>query len=75
MKAKIKNVPDIVKVGTGGRMVIPTKLRKKMYINEGSFFAVSHPKDDLLLLKKIDCSIIQDDAAALEELEKAWNEI
>jgi len=75
MDAKIKKVPDLVKVGKSGRLVIPTRLRKEMHIDAGSVFAVSHPKKDLLVLKKIEDSILNDDIAALKEVEAAWKEI
>ncbi len=35
----------------------------------------SRPKEDLLLLKKIESSTLSDDIATLEEVKKAWNEI
>ena len=65
----------LVKVGINGRMVTPAKLRKEMHINAGSIFTVSHPKGDLLLLKKIEEPMLQDDIAAIKEVEKAWKEI
>lgn len=75
MDAKIKKVPDLVKVGKRGRFIIPAKLRKEMHIDAGSVFAVAHPKGDLLLLKKIEGSMLQDDIATLKEVEAAWKEI
>ena len=75
MDAKIKNVPNLVKAGKSGRLVIPTRLRKEMHIDAGSVFAVSHPKKDLLVLKKIEDSILLDDIATLKEVEVAWEEI
>ncbi len=67
MGTKSRMVPDIVKVGNKGQLVIPTKLREVMHINEDSVFVVSHPKKDLLLLKKIESSTLHDDIATLKE--------
>ena len=75
MDTEIRRVPNLVKVGTKGQLVIPSKLREAMHLNAGSIFVVSHPKDDLLLLKKIESSTLSDDIATLEEVKKAWNEI
>ena len=75
MDAKIKRVPELVKVGKSGRLIIPAKLREEMRIDAGSVFAVIHPKDDLLVLRKIESSVLQDDIATLKEVEKAWKEI
>ncbi|OQX21188.1 MAG: hypothetical protein BWK75_03720 [Candidatus Altiarchaeales archaeon A3] len=66
MGTKSRMVPDIVKVGNKGQLVIPTKLRE-VIINEDSVFVVSHPKKDLLLLKKIESSTLHDDVATLKE--------
>ncbi|OIQ06396.1 MAG: hypothetical protein COV98_00725 [Candidatus Altarchaeum sp. CG12_big_fil_rev_8_21_14_0_65_33_22] len=75
MDTKIRRVPTLVKVGAKGQLMIPTKLRGEMHINAGSVFVISHPKEDLLLLKKIKSSMLQDDISTLEEVEKAWKEI
>jgi AbrB family looped-hinge helix DNA binding protein len=75
MNAKIKGVPDMVKVSSNGRLIIPAKLRKDMRIDAGSVFAVTHPRGDILLLKKIEGSMLNDDIATLKEVEAAWKEI
>jgi len=76
MKNKIfREAPELTRVSSKGQVVIPQNMRLKMHIREGSMFAVSSPKSDLLVLKKVDNPMLKEDLAALKEVEEAWEEI
>ena len=66
--------PELTKMSSKGQIVIPTDLRKKMQIKEGTIFAVS-AKKDILILKKLDTEMKAEDLRTLKLLEEAWDDI
>jgi len=54
--------------------VIPTKIRKKFDIKEGSVLAVA-ARDDVIVLKKIESSLSARDLKSLRLVEEAWRDI
>ncbi len=73
MKKEIE-IPEITRLSSKGQVVIPTKVRKKMKIKEGSVFAVS-AKKDMIVLKKLGTKIKAEDLKTLKLLEEAWEDI
>jgi len=73
MKIKVE-VPQLTKISSKGQIVIPTDLRKKLDIKEGTYFAVS-AKKDMLVLKKLDTKMKAEDLRTLKLLEEAWDDI
>ena len=73
MKKEIE-IPEITRLSSKGQVVIPTKVRKKMGIKEGSLFAVSEKKN-LIVLKKLDKRMTKEDLRTLKSIEEAWKEI
>jgi len=56
-----------------GQIVIPNKVRKKLDIKDGNVFVIT--KKDLIVLKKINQELNQDDIKTLRSIHKAWQEI
>ncbi len=76
MKRKIfEEVPELVKLSSKGQLVIPFNIRKNRDLKEGSVFAISSPKDDVLILKKISNPLLKEDLELLKDVEEAWKEI
>jgi len=73
MKIKVE-VPQLTKISSKGQIVIPTDLRKKMDIKEGTYFAVT-AKKNMLVLKKLDTKMKAEDLRTLKLLEEAWDDI
>ena len=57
-----------------GQVVIPFSVREKMKIREGEAFAVSE-KGNLIVLKKIEGSLSEDDIETLNKIKEAWKDI
>ncbi len=57
-----------------GQIVIPTKIRKRFGIREGSVFAVAAQKD-MIVLKKIESGLSAEDLKSLKLVEEAWKDI
>jgi AbrB family looped-hinge helix DNA binding protein len=74
MKNREIESPELTKMSSKGQIVIPTGLRKKMQIKEGTIFAVS-AKKDILVLKKLDTKMKAEDLRTLKLLEEAWDDI
>ena len=68
------NELEIAKVSSRGQLVIPQNIRFKMKIKEGSIFAVAS-FDKMLVLKKIDSSVSEDDKKTLRIVDEAWDDI
>jgi AbrB family looped-hinge helix DNA binding protein len=68
-------IPELVKLSSKGQLVIPQDIRKTRNIKEGSVFAISSPKKDVLVLKRITNPLLQEDLEILKEVEEAWEEI
>jgi len=71
---KEAELPKLTKASSKGQIVIPTGIRRKMNIKEGTFFAIS-AKDDMVVLKKLDTKIKPEDLRTLKLLEEAWEDI
>lgn len=67
-------LPGLTRASSKGQIVIPTDIRKKMKIKEGTFFAIS-VKDNMVVLKKLDTRIKPGDLRTLKLLEEAWEDI
>ena len=68
------DVPELTRASSKGQIVIPTDIRKKLNIKEGSVFAVSSKKN-MLVLKKLDTKIKAEDLKTLKLIEEAWEDI
>ena len=64
----------ITKISSKGQVVIPQDLRKKLNIEEGETLSVSS-QGNLIVLKKIEKGMTQDELRTLNEIEEAWEEI
>ncbi len=60
---------EIVAVDEKGRIVIPSRMRRKLHLKDGDRLLVLAVKDDILILKKIDVEKVLRDLA--EEIAKA----
>ncbi len=71
---------EIVVIDKKGRIVIPSRVRKKLHLKDGDRLLVLDIKDDILVLKKIDVEKILRDiakeiAGAKLDLEKLTREV
>jgi AbrB family looped-hinge helix DNA binding protein len=67
-------VPELTRASSKGQIVIPSVVRKKLGIKEGSVFAVSSQKD-MIVLKKLETGIKAEDLRTLKLIEEAWEDI
>ena len=65
---------EFTKASSKGQIVIPTKIRKRFNIDEGSILAVA-AQNDLIVLKKIDAGLSAEDLKSLRLVEEAWKDI
>ncbi len=65
---------EITRISSKGQVVVPLSLRKKMKIREGEFFIVSE-KDNLIVLKKIENTMTEEDLDTIEKVKEAWKDI
>jgi AbrB family looped-hinge helix DNA binding protein len=70
-----EGVPELTRVSSKGQVVIPSDLRKKLHVKEGSVFAVSNVNGDMLILKKVKSPITKEDIETAKEIEESWKEI
>lgn len=76
MKHKIfDEIPELVRLSSKGQLVIPHDIREARHIREGSIFAVSSPKEDVLVLKRVTNPLLQEDLEILKEVEEAWEDL
>ncbi len=61
-------------ISSKGQIVIPNKVRKKLDIRDGNVFAITEKKG-LIVLKKVDQKLNQDDIKTLKSIHEAWQEI
>lgn len=61
-------------VSSKGQIVIPNKVRKKLDIKDGNVFAITEKKG-LIVLKKVNQKLSQDDIKTLKSIHEAWQEI
>ena len=67
-------IPELTKASSKGQIVIPTDIRKKLGVKEGSVFAVT-TKKDMIVLKKLDTKMKPEDLKTLKLIEEAWEDI
>jgi AbrB family looped-hinge helix DNA binding protein len=65
---------EFTKASSKGQIVIPTRIRKKLGIREGSVLAVAAEKD-MIVLKKVESGLSADDLKTLKLVEEAWKDI
>jgi AbrB family looped-hinge helix DNA binding protein len=65
---------EITRMSSKGQVVIPLIIREKMRIKEGEAFAVSE-KGNLIVLKKIDSNLGEEDIETLNKVKEAWADI
>jgi len=73
MKKEIE-IPELAKTSSKGQIVIPTVIRKKLGIREGSVFGIT-AKNDMIVLKKIDTKMKAEDMKTLKLIEEAWKDM
>lgn len=61
-------------VSSRGQIVIPNKVRKKLDIKDGNVFVITEKKG-LIVLKKVDQELNQDDIKTLKSIHEAWRQI
>lgn len=74
MKKEEFEVPELTRASSKGQVVIPTDVRKRLGIKEGSIFAVTSKKD-MVVLKKLDTKMKPEDLKTLKLIEEAWEDI
>jgi AbrB family looped-hinge helix DNA binding protein len=65
---------EITRISSKGQVVIPLPIREKMKIKEGEAFAVSE-EGNLIVLKKVEGSLSEDDIETLNKIKEAWEDI
>ena len=73
MKRRVQNM-EFTKASSKGQVVIPTTIRKKLDIHEGSVLAVA-AEGDLIVLKKVESGLSAEDLKTLKLVEEAWKDI
>jgi len=73
MTAQTQEV-EFTKASSKGQIVIPTRIRKKFAIKEGSVLAVV-ARDDVIVLKKVEPALSPADLKSLRLIEEAWKDI
>lgn len=58
---------EITKISSKGQIVIPSKIRNQLNIEEGSIIAIDTMKD-MIILKKIDEGLVEQFQESLEDL-------
>ena len=71
----ISTIPELARVSSKGQIVIPLDMRKKLNVREGSVFAVSSVNGDMLIFKKVQNPMTEEDLETAREVEEAWKEI
>jgi len=65
---------EITRISSKGQVVIPLLIREKMKIKEGEAFSVSE-EGNLIVLKKVEGSLSEDDIETLNKIKEAWKDI
>jgi len=73
MKEQLQDV-EFTKASSKGQIVIPTRIRKKLNIREGSVLAVV-AENGMIVLKKVEPSLSAEDLKTLRLVEEAWKDI
>jgi len=64
----------LTRLSSRGQIVIPTSIRRKMNIKEGTYLAVSAEKD-MLVMKKLDAKMKPEDLKTLRLIQEAWEDM
>ena len=73
MKEQLQDI-EFTKASSKGQIVIPTRIRKKLNIREGSVLAVA-AENGMIVLKKVEPSLSAEDLRTLRLVEEAWKDI
>ena len=73
MRDQVRDI-SFTKASSKGQVVIPTVLRKRLGIKEGTVFSVAARKD-MIVLKKVDPKLSGQDLKSLKLIEEAWKDI
>ncbi|HUI00999.1 MAG TPA: AbrB/MazE/SpoVT family DNA-binding domain-containing protein [Nitrososphaerales archaeon] len=73
MKSQAREI-EFTKASSKGQIVIPTKIRKKFDIKEGSVLAIA-TENDMIVLKKVHPGLSAEDLKSLRLVEEAWRDI
>ncbi len=73
MRDQVRDI-SFTKASSKGQVVIPTVLRKRLGIKQGTVFSVAARKD-MIVLKKIDAKLSEEDLKSLKLIEEAWKDI
>jgi len=73
MRDQVRDI-SFTKASSKGQVVIPTVLRKRLGIKQGTVFSVAARKD-MIVLKKIDAKLSEQDLKSLKLIEEAWKDI
>ena len=65
---------EFTKTSSKGQIVIPSNIRKKLKIGNGSLLAVT-AQDDLIVLKKVSSKISPENMRTLKLVEEAWKDL
>ncbi len=65
---------EFTKASSKGQIVIPTRIRKKLGISEGSVLAVVADRG-MVILKKMEAGLSTEDLKSLRLVEEAWKDI
>lgn len=67
-------IPELTKLSSKGQIVIPTDVRNKLKVKEGSVFAIT-TKKDMIVMKKLNTKMKPEDLRTLKLIEEAWKDI
>ena len=67
-------ITELTKASSKGQIVIPTSIRKRLGIKEGSVFSIAARKD-IIVLKKLDTRMKAEDLKTLKLIEEAWEDM
>ena len=73
MRKQIEEI-QFTRASSKGQVVIPTKIRKKLAIKEGSILAVA-ADGDMIVLKKVNSGLSEEDLKTVRLVEEAWKDI
>ena len=73
MKSQAQEI-EFTKASSKGQIVIPTRIRKKLDIREGSVLAIA-TKNDMIVLRKMQSDLSAEDLKSLRLVEEAWKDI
>lgn len=75
MHGRMQEIPEIARVSSKGQIVIPTDIRQRLGIREGSVFAVSSVDGDMVVMKKVKNPVTREDIETLADVKRAWEQI